>query len=106
MDNSEKGGGGWTKEGNRAAGGMSTATMTTLSTTRGEEATTMITIMTMIMTTTGGGCKGTAHPGVGRTYNVIMILPNANMRSFLLTTLVLATAVMMILLVAVRGGLV
>ncbi len=66
----------------------------------------MITIMTMIMTRTGGGCKGTAHPRVGTTYDVVIILPNANMRSFSLTTLVSATAVMMILLVAVRGGLV
>ncbi len=34
----------------------------------------------------GGGCKGTAHPGVGTKYNVLVIMPNANTRSSLMTT--------------------
>ncbi len=84
-----------------------TATTMVFTTTRGEEAIVMIAIMTMITTTKAGvGCKGRAHLGVGTTYDVIVIVPNANMRSSLTTTLASATAVMMAMLAAVRGGLV
>ncbi len=66
----------------------------------------MITIMTTIMRTkAGGGCKGMAHPGMGTTYNILVIVPNANTSSSLTTTLALATAVMMATLAAVQGGL-
>ncbi len=51
----------------------------------------------------GGGCKGTAHPGVGTTYDIIVI---ANTRSSLTTTSALSMAVMMAILAAVWGGLV
>ncbi len=101
-----RGGGGWTKQGNWAAGGSVDRTMTTLTMTRGEEAIAMITIMTTITRTkAGGGCKGTAHPGVGTTYNVIVIVPNANMWSSLTMTSASAMAVMMAILAVVRGGL-
>ncbi len=84
-----------------------TATMTTLTTTRGEEAIATIEIMIMITTTkAGGGCKGTVHPRVGTMYDVVVIVPNANTRSSLMMTLASATAVMMAMLAAVRGGLV
>jgi hypothetical protein len=86
---------------------VSTATTTMLTTTRGEEAIATMTIMTTIkMTKAGGGCEGMAHPWVGMTYNVVMVVPNANMRSSSTTTLASATAVMMAMLVAIQGGLI
>ncbi len=78
-----------------------TVTTTTLTMTRWEEAIAMITIMTTIMRTkVGGGCKGTAHPRVGMTYNDVVIV-----RSSLTTTSALATAVIITMLAAVWGGL-
>jgi hypothetical protein len=84
-----------------------TTTMTTLTTTRGEEAIATITIMTTITTMkAGGGCKGMAHPGVGTTYDIVMIVPNTNTRSSLMTTLALGMVVVMATLPAVGGGLI
>jgi hypothetical protein len=102
---SEKGGGGQSKAlGQQEA--LSTATTTMLTMMRGEEAIAMITIMaTITRTKAGGGCKGTAHPGVGTTDNVVMIVLNANTRSSLMTTSASATAVMMAMLSTIQGGL-
>ncbi len=59
-----------------------TATMMTLNKMRREEAIVTITIMTTITTTkAGGGYKGTAHPRVGTTYNIVVIVPKTNTRS-------------------------
>ncbi len=78
-----------------------------LTTMRGEEAIAAIRIMTMIMTTkAGGGCKGTARPRVGTTYDVVMIVPNANTRLSSTATLASAMTVMMAMLAAVGGELV
>ncbi len=85
---SEKGGGGWTKQGNWAAGGsVDRNEDDDVKTAKREEAIATILIMTTItMTKVGGGCKGTAHPGMGTTYDIVVIMPNANTRSSSTTT--------------------
>ncbi len=81
-----------------------TTTMTTLTTMRGEEAIASITIMTTITTMqVSGGCEGTAHLGLDTTYEVVVIVPNANMWSSLTTTLTLAMTVMIAMSVMVQG---
>ncbi len=98
--------GGWTKQCNWAAGGSVDHDNKDVNNDKGEEAIALIMIMTMITRTkAGGGCEGTAHPGVGTTYDIVVFVPNANTRSSSTMTSALATAVIMAMLAAVRWGL-
>jgi hypothetical protein len=108
----------WTTQGEGMGGGgqskaigqqeaVSTAMAKTLTAMRGEEAMATITIMTTIkMTKVGGGCEGTTHPTVGGTYNVVVIMLNANTRSSSMTTSALVTVVMMAVFAVEQGELV